>query len=238
MDCGFFRACFRLFVACPAFRFLFSFTPVFYKFTPRFTPGRKAGFTRWIAKLKATGKLKTFARPVMQPMSRLVPGGTEQIGLPVPKVGSACKRLWPPGCQYARATGLCPGRTCLAACGAGGRGAKDGNWYRQAVRPQRSSGRCSPSDAQACILWIVQPQTARNLFGRAVATEAAHRPGRSDRSGSCGGHGAAVSRPGTKPDLAGSGAALALILSVCIVLRQKAPLPARPRWRWPRVPCP
>ncbi len=32
----------------------------------------------------------------MQPMSRLVPGGTEQIGLPVPKVGSACKRLWPP----------------------------------------------------------------------------------------------------------------------------------------------
>lgn len=35
-------------------------------------------------------------------------------------------------CQYARETGLCPGRTGFAACGVGGCGVNDGSWYRQA----------------------------------------------------------------------------------------------------------
>lgn len=51
---------------------------------------------------------------------------------------SACNRLWPPG--YINTPGICPGRTCLAACGIGGCGANDGCRHRQAVRPQRSSG--------------------------------------------------------------------------------------------------
>ena len=74
-------------------------------------------------------------------------------------------------CQYARETIFCRRRICPAACGLCGRGVNGDSWYRQAVGPHKSNGRCPLTDAHACILWIVQPRTARNLFGRPVATE-------------------------------------------------------------------
>ena len=107
----------------------------------------------------------------MRPMGRLAPGGADQIRRHAPK-----RNLPTTGCDR-RAISMRPGnrpppRPCrFAACGVGGCGVNGDSWYRQAVGLHKSNGRWSLTDAHACILWIVQPRTARNLFGRPVATE-------------------------------------------------------------------
>lgn len=104
----------------------------------------------------------------MRPMGRLAPGGAGRIRRHAPK-----RDLPTTGCGR-RAISIGPGnrpppRPCRLRRLWGG--VNGDSWYRQAVGLHKSNGRWSLTDAHACILWIVQPRTARNLFGRPVATE-------------------------------------------------------------------
>lgn len=96
-----------------------------------------------------------------------------------------------------RKTGVCPG---LAACGAGGAA------QRTAAGIARLRGCRDPAADALPLMRSLHPLDSAVADGQQSVRAssrygAAHRSGRSDRSGSCSGHGAAVSRPGTKPDL-------------------------------------